>query len=173
VAPLINPHPMTTRAKRGFRLSVDKLMLSATSSSSLSPVPTSVHAALTDPSWRHALEEEYDALTTNNTWDLAPRHVGSNVVTDKWIFEHKFNSDGTLEQYKARWILRGFTQWPGVDYDETFSPVVKLATIRTVLSLAVSRSWPVDQLDVKNVFLHGTLSKTVYCSQPMGFVDPT
>ena len=58
-----------------------------------------------------------------------------------------------------------------MDYDETFSPVVKPATVRTVLSLALSRSWPVHQLDVKNVFLHGTLSETVYCSQPAGFVD--
>jgi len=58
-----------------------------------------------------------------------------------------------------------------VDYDETFSLVVKPATVRTVLSLTLSRSWPVHQLDVKNVFLHGTLSETVYCSQPAGFVD--
>jgi hypothetical protein len=77
-----------------------------------------------------------------------------------------------LERYKAHWALRGFTQRPDIDYDETFSPVVKPATVRTVLSLAVSRSWPVHQLDVKNAFLHGTLSETVYCSQPTRFVDP-
>jgi hypothetical protein len=116
------------------------------------------------------MEEEFAALIANNTWDLVPRPVGSNVVTGKWIFKHKFNSDGSLERYKARWVLRGFTQRPDVDYDETFSPVVKPATVRTVLSLAVSRSWPVHQLDVKNAFLHGTLSETVYCSQPTGFV---
>ena len=84
---------------------------------------------------------------------------------------HKRRADGTLESYKARWFLWGFTQRPSVDYDETFSPVVKPATVRTVLSLALSRSWPVHQLDVKNAFLHGTLSETVYCSQPAGFVD--
>ena len=92
-------------------------------------------------------------------------------MTGKWIWTHKRRADGTLECYKARWVLRGFTQRPGVDYDETFSPVVKPATVRTVLSLALSRSWPVHQLDVKNAFLHGTLSETVYCSQPAGFVD--
>jgi hypothetical protein len=96
----------------------------------------------------------------------------SNVITDKWIFKHKFNSDDSLEWYKARWVLRGFTQRPDVDYDETFSPVVKPATVYTVLSLAVSHSWTVHQLDVKNVFLHDTLSETVYCSQPTEFIDP-
>jgi hypothetical protein len=164
---------MTTRVKRGFQIPADKLSLSSTLSSTLSPVPTSVRAALTDPSWCRAMEEEYDALIANNTWELVPRPVGSNVVTGKWIFKHKFNSDGTLEWYKARWVLRGFTQRPDIDYDETFSPVVKPATVRTVLSLPVSRSWPIHQLDVKNAFLHGTPSETVYCSQPTGFVDLT
>ena len=92
-------------------------------------------------------------------------------MTGKWIWTHKCRADGTLDRYKARWVLRGFTQQPGVDYDETFSLVVKSATVRTALSLALSRSWPVHQLDVKNVFLHGTLSEIVYCSQPAGFVD--
>jgi hypothetical protein len=102
---------------------------------------------------------------------LVPRPPGSNVVTGKWIWTHKRRADGTFERYKARWVLRGFTQRPGVDYDETFSPVVKPATIRTVLSLALARSWPVHQLDVKNAFLHDLLTETVYCSQPAGFVD--
>jgi hypothetical protein len=103
---------------------------------------------------------------------LVPRPPGANVVTGKWIFKHKLKTDGSLDRYKARWVLCGFTQCPGVDYDETFNPVVKPATVRTVLTLAVSRGWPVYQFDVKNSFLHGTLSKTVYCSQPASFVDP-
>jgi hypothetical protein len=143
VAPPINPHLMTTWAKWGFWLWTDKLTLLSTSSSSLSPVPTSVHATLTDPSWRRPMEEEYDALITNNTWDLVPRPVGSNVVINKWIFKHKFNFDDTLEWYKAHWVLHGFTQRPGVDYNETFSPVVKPATVYPVLSLVVLCSWHV------------------------------
>jgi hypothetical protein len=173
VAPPVNPHLMTTRAKRGFRISIDKLSLLATSSLTLSLVPTSVRVTHTDPFWRRAMEVEYDVLIANNTWELVPRPVGSNVVTGKWIFKHKFNSDGTLERYKARWVLRSFTERPDIDYDETSSPVVKPATIRTVLSLAVSRSWPIHQLDIKNAFLYSTLSETVYCSQPTGFIDPT
>ena len=81
-----------------------------------------------------------------------PRLSGCNVVAGKWIWTHKRRADGTLERYKA--------------HKERYSPVVKPATVRTVLSLAFSRSWPMHQLDVKNVFLHGTLSDTVYCSQP-------
>jgi len=101
-----------------------------------------------------------------------PRLPRANVVTGKWIFKHKLQSDGSLERYKARWVLRGFTQRPGVDFDETFSPVVKPATVRTVLSLALTRHWPIHQLDVKNAFLHGNLTETVYCQQPSGFEDP-
>jgi hypothetical protein len=97
VAPPVNPHLVTMLVKRGFWLPTDKLTLSATLSSSLSPVPTSVRATLTDPSWSRGMEEEYDTLITNNTSDLVPRLIGSNVVTDKWIFKHKFNSDSTLE----------------------------------------------------------------------------
>jgi len=118
------------------------------------------------------MEEEYAALQDNNTWELVPRPAKANVVTGKWIFKHKFHADGSLDRYKARWVLRGFTQRPGVDYDETFSPVVKPATVRTVLTLAHSLDWPIHQLDVKNAFLHGTLSETVYCCQPTGFADP-
>jgi hypothetical protein len=117
------------------------------------------------------MEEEYAALLANHTWDLVPRPPGTNVVTGKWLFRHKLTSDGSLDHYKARWVLRGFTQRPGVDYDETFSPVVKFATVRAVLSLALSRDWAIHQLDVKNAFLRGTLTETVYCSQPTGFVD--
>jgi hypothetical protein len=90
----------------------------------------------------------------------------------KWIFKHKLKADGSLDWYMVRWVLGGFTQCPGVDYDETFSLVVKPATVRTMLTLAVSRGLPVHQLDVRNAFPHGTLSETVYCSLSVGFVDP-
>ncbi|GKA15205.1 ribonuclease H-like domain-containing protein [Tanacetum coccineum] len=88
-----------------------------------------------------------------------------------FLFKHKFHADGMLSRYKARLVANGSSQQLGVDFDETFSPVVKPATIRTVLSLAVSRRWPIHQLDVKNAFLNGDLSETVYMHQPPGFVD--
>ena len=116
-----------------------RVLAATTGDSQVSPVPSSVCTALLDPHWRQAMEE-YAALVANQTWDLVPRPPGTNVVTGKWIWTHKRRADGTLERYKARWVLRGFTQRPGVDYDETFSPVVKPATVRTVLSLALARS---------------------------------
>jgi hypothetical protein len=103
---------------------------------------------------------------------LVPRPAGANVVTGKWILKHKLKVDGSVDWYKANWVLRGFTQRPGVEYDETFSPIVKPATVRTVLTLAISRDWHMHSLDVKNIFLHGTLSEIIYCSQPTDFIDP-
>jgi hypothetical protein len=117
------------------------------------------------------MQAEFDAVLANDTWTLIAHPPGVNVVTGKWVYCHKFLSDGSLNRYKARWVLRGFTQRPGIDYEETFSPDVKSATVRIVLTLALSRSWPIHQLDVKNAFLHGTLIETVYCEQLSGFVD--
>jgi hypothetical protein len=105
VAPPVNPHPMTTWAKRGFRLPADRLTLLT-----LSSVPYSICAALVDLNLCHDMEEEFSALIANNTCDLVPRPIGSNVISDKWIFKHKFNSNDSLEWYKAHWVLRGFTQ---------------------------------------------------------------
>jgi hypothetical protein len=104
-----------------------------------SSIPSFVRAALADPNWHAAMEDEYGALMSNGTWELVFRPRDSNVVTDKWIFTHKLRADGSFDRYKARWVLKSFTQRPGVDYDETFSPVVKPATVRMVLSMAVYR----------------------------------
>jgi hypothetical protein len=134
-----NPHRMVTRGKTDFRVVPDHLVLTATTSSPAPSLIPSVRATLVDPHWHATMEEEYGALISIGTWELVPRPQGSNVVTGKWVFTHKLCADGTLDRYKARWVFRGFTQRPGVDYDETFSPVVKPATVRTVLAIAVCR----------------------------------
>jgi hypothetical protein len=165
----VNPHRMVTRAKDDFRIATKPFTFTASTPSLIS---FSVCVALADPNWRVAMEDEYGALMSNVTWELIFRPRDSNVITGKWIFTHKLHADGSFDRYKACWVLRGFTQRPGVDYDETISLVVKPATVRMVLSIAVSRDWPIQQLDVKNAFLHGTLTETVYCSQPTSFADP-
>jgi histone deacetylase 1/2 len=89
---------MVTHSKRGLRFPV------LFEASTLSPVPRSYRAALADPNWRTAMEQEYSALIGNSTWDLIPRPPKCNVVTRKWVFKHKFNADGSLERYKVRWL---------------------------------------------------------------------
>ncbi|PKI64786.1 hypothetical protein CRG98_014782 [Punica granatum] len=117
------------------------------------------------------MEEEYLALLQNHTWELVPSSPTQNVVGCKWVYRIKQKADGTIDRYKARLVAKGFNQREGVDYSETFSPVIKPVTIRNILSLAVSSQWPIRQLDVKNTFLHGYLNEEVYMTQPPGFID--
>nr|GEX27216.1 hypothetical protein [Tanacetum cinerariifolium] len=106
---------------------------------SISPLPKSSFIALQNPHWNNAMHDEYNALVKNGTWILVPKPAGINLVRSIWLFKHKFYADGTLSRYKARLVTNGSSQQLGIDCDETFSPVVKPATIRTVLSLAISR----------------------------------
>jgi len=129
--------------------------------------------ALSDLHWKSAMQEEFDALIKNKTRDLVPRPCDVNIIRSMWIFRHKKKSNGSFERYKARLVGDGRSQKAEVDCDETFSPVVKPATIRTVLNIALSNSWPIHQLDVQNAFLHGKLHETIYMHQPMGFRGPT
>ena len=122
-----------------------------------SPLPKTYKNALNDPNWNAAMQDEYDALIKTGTWELVPRPTGVNIVNCMWLFKHKYKSNGDLERHKARLVCDGRSQEVGVDCDETFSPVVKQATIRTVLSLAMAKKWSIHQLDVKNAFLHGDL----------------
>jgi hypothetical protein len=109
------------------------------SSVKVSDEPTSHITALSDPLWRQAMQEEFQALIQNNTWHLVPPADGLNVIDCKWVFKLKHHSDGSIERHKARLVAKGFKQQYGVDYADTFSPVVKPTTIRLLLSLAVSR----------------------------------
>lgn len=119
------------------------------------------------------MRDEYSALIHNGTWSLVPRPQNANVVDCKWVYKLKRDHTCAVKRYKARLVAKGFSQQLGLDYHETFSPVVKATTIRAVLSLAATQRWPLRQLDVQNAFLHGDLKETVYLQQPPGFVDQT
>jgi histone deacetylase 1/2 len=135
--------------------------------------PCSLSEALGNPKWRKAMEEEYDALLKNHTWHLVPPSSSKNLIDCKWVYRIKKRADGTIDRYKARLVAKGFKQRYGIDYEDTFSPVVKAATIRTVLAISVARGWTLRQLDVKNAFLHGVLEEEVYMRQPPGFENPS
>jgi len=129
---------MITRARVGT-FKPNPRYAGAATTADISPIPHTVNQALKDENWRKAMQSEFDALLANDTWELVPRPHGAHVVSSKWIFRHKFKKDGSFDRYKARWVVRGFTQRAGVDYGETYCPVVKPATVRTVLSLAAQR----------------------------------
>jgi hypothetical protein len=87
------------------------------------------------------MDEEYNALMENKTWHLVPPSKNKNLIDCKWVYKIKRRADESIERYKARLVIKGFKQRYGIDYEDTFSPVVKIATIRTVLFVAVSRGW--------------------------------
>uniref|UniRef100_A0A5K1A4K1 Reverse transcriptase Ty1/copia-type domain-containing protein n=1 Tax=Nymphaea colorata TaxID=210225 RepID=A0A5K1A4K1_9MAGN len=136
--------------------------------------PKSYQHASKEKCWVEAMNEEMAALHECQTWQIVPRPDDKNVVGSKWVYKLKYKPDGSIDRHKARLVARGFTQQYGEDYDETFSPVIKMGTIRVIISLAVSYGWSLYQLDVKNVFLHGIFKEEVYMEQPPGYTthDP-
>ena len=122
--------------------------------------------------WKSALESEYTSLLKNETWSLVPRPEDTNVVGNRWIFKVKRKADGNIDRFKARLVAQGFTQTHGVDYGEVFSPVARLAAIRSLLALANAYDLEIHQMDVNTAFLNGKLDYDVYMEQPEGFVDP-
>ena len=118
------------------------------------------------------MANEYSSLIKNGTWILVPPVPNANLIDCKWVYRLKRDKTGAITHYKVRLVAKGFRQQAGINYQETFSPVVKSTTIRAVLSIAITQRWPLRQLDVQNAFLHGTLAETVYMKQPPGLVDP-
>ena len=117
------------------------------------------------------MQQEFDALHHNWTWDLVLASSAQNLVGYKWVYRVKYNPDGSINRYKARFVANGYHQLLGWDYTETFSPVVKPVTVRVALTIVVHHGWSLKQLDVNNAFLQGTLNEEVYVSQPPGFVN--
>jgi hypothetical protein len=131
--------------------------------------PETFEEASQSSEWMKAMEEEIHALKQNQTWDLMPKPRDVKPISCKWVYKIKRRPDGSIERYKARLVARGFSQQYGLDYDETFSPVAKLTTVRVLLALAANKDWNLWQMDVKNAFLHGELDREIYMIQPMGF----
>src|SRR3954463_9120770 len=118
------------------------------------------------------MAEELEAFHKMHTWDLVPLPPGVQLVSCKWIFKIKTKADGSVDRYKARLVARGFTQEYGIDYEETFAPVAKMTSIRTIIASAAALHWPLYQMDVKNAFLNGDLSEVIYMQPPRGIAAP-
>ena len=123
--------------------------------------------------WKAATDSEYKSLIENNTWELTELPVGRKLIGSKWIFRVKYDNDGTVERFKGRLVAKGFTQEYGIDYDETFSPVVRFSSITTLLAYAVEKQMLIHQMDVVTAFPNGKLEEEIYMQQPEGYINPS
>ena len=119
--------------------------------------PATVQEALSHPEWKKVMHAEFQALIKNKTWDLVPYSEDMNVVTNKWVFRVKYKADGSMDRFKVRLVAKKFQQLASIDFFETFSPIVKASIITVIFSLDVIDGWNVQQVDVNNAFVNGTL----------------
>lgn len=138
--------------------------------------PATFEQAMNSPEkdlWLKAAKEEYDLLIENKTWRLENLPAGRKVIEGKWVFRRKFNQDGSVDRYKARFVVRGFRQVSGVDYlkHEIFSPIVRIQTVRFLLALTAELNLELKHLDVCTAFLYGDLKEEMYVKQSLGFKD--
>ncbi|CAL9010567.1 unnamed protein product [Prunus brigantina] len=132
--------------------------------------PESYNQAAKDEACNKAMSEEISMIEKNSTWELVDRPSSKPIVGVKWIYKTKLNLDGSIQKHKGRLVAKGYTQKPGIDFNETFALVARLDTIRTLIALAAQKGWKLWQLDVKSAFLNGVLEEEVYVDQPEGFV---
>jgi hypothetical protein len=121
--------------------------------------------------WEEAIKAELQQLAQKRTWELIKCPNESIPIANKWVFIRKYNKEGNLTKYKARLVAKGCAQCPGYDYQETYSPVVCMETIRVILAMAAIKDLKIQQMDVKGAYLNGTLKEVVYMQQPDGYAD--
>ena len=137
--------------------------------------PTTYQEAMAGPEsakWKEAMDSEIQSMYDNQVWDLVENTPGNKTVGCKWVFKKKTDMDGKVHTYKARLVAKGYTQTHGIDYDETFSPVAMLKSIRILISISAYYDYEIWQMDVKTAFLNGKLTTDVYMTQPECFIHP-
>jgi hypothetical protein len=134
--------------------------------------PRSFTEAERHAAWRATMQSEMDVVEKNCTWELADLPRGHSVITFKWVFKLKRDEAGVIVKHKARLVARGFVQREGIDFDDTFTPVARMESMRLLFALAAQEGWRVHHMDVKSAFLNGDLKEEVYMHQPPEFVIP-
>jgi hypothetical protein len=123
------------------------------------------------PEWEKAIEIELETLRDMNTWRLVAKPLDVIPITNKWLFVKKTNNLGQISKYKARLVIKGCSQRPGFDYSETYSPVIHMETIRSILAIVPQMDLHIQQMDIKGAYLNGILKEDVYMRQPEGYSD--
>ena len=137
--------------------------------------PSSVTEALSSHcklKWKEAIEKEMKSIYANSVWELVEPPPDRKIVGSKWVFRKKIDVNGTVSLYKARLVAQGCSQRLGLDYEETFSPVVCFESVRSIIAFSVNNKIQLHQMDVNTAFLHGELSDEVYMKQPEGYTEP-
>jgi hypothetical protein len=135
--------------------------------------PQDYFKTIQHPRWIETMQQEYNSIVKNNTWDLVKLPEGKIPFTTKWVFKIKQAEGDQKERFKACLVAHGCEQRKGIDFEETFAPIIKWVTIRVVEALAAQRKWIICHLDVKTTFLNGELIEEVCMQQPFGFVVPS
>eukprot|EP00253_Pinus_taeda_P036617 PITA_36617 len=113
--------------------------------------------------------EEYSSIMVSDVWEVVPRPRDGSVVGSRWIYKVKYVADGSVEKYEARFVAKGYAQKEGIDYEETFAPIARYTSIRSVISFATQMGWEIHQMDVKTTILNDLIEEEVYIEQPKGF----
>lgn len=121
--------------------------------------------------WKKAIQAEYDSLISNGTWEFADLPKGRKALNSKWVLKKKYNQDGSIDRYKARLVAKGYSQKAGIDYTETFSPVIRYESVRLLIALAAKLDLDIFQMDAITAFLQGNLTEEIYLNQPEGFIQ--
>ena len=120
--------------------------------------------------WVKAMKSELDSMYSNQVWDLVKAPNSTKPIGCKWVYKRNRGIDGKVETFKARLVVKGYTQKEGIDYEEIFSPVAMLKSIRILLSITAHYDYEIWQMDVKTAILNGNLEEEIYMMQPEGFI---
>ena len=155
-----------------YRINLAQALLSQ----NFQKLPQNYQQAINDSEkikWKAAIDEEFNSLKSNNTWELISLPQDKNLVRGRWVYAHKYNDLGEIIKFKARWVAKGFEQLYGQDYDQTFAAVIKPMSYKLLFAISAVKDWEIQQMDVKTAFLHSSLEEEVYTEQPHGYQQGT